>query len=79
MYLIASPVFDTFPPMKAFIDFTRAGGVTRFMLMRAAICAPEPGGPLMSAAHAYLASLGVEYCALRPSWFVGACAGSNSV
>ncbi|KAJ7484087.1 hypothetical protein B0H11DRAFT_1197233 [Mycena galericulata] len=71
VYLIAPPVLDMFPLMKVFIDLARTRGVTRFVLMSAAICPPEEGGPIMGAVHAYLASLGdaVEYCALRPSWF----------
>ncbi|KAJ7737857.1 hypothetical protein DFH07DRAFT_984934 [Mycena maculata] len=68
-YLIAPWVYDMFPPMKAFIDLARVHGVTCFVLMSAATCPSEDGGPLTSAVHAYLASLGVEHCALRSSWF----------
>jgi hypothetical protein len=39
-------------------------------LMSAAVL--ETGGPMMGEVNEYLASLDVEYCALRPSWFFGA-------
>ncbi|KAJ7713866.1 hypothetical protein B0H16DRAFT_1619762 [Mycena metata] len=67
IYLIAPQVLDPFPHMKAFIDFAIQKGVKRFVLMSAAVL--EVGGPLMGKVHEYLASLAVEYCALRPSWF----------
>ncbi|KAK7051745.1 NAD(P)-binding protein [Favolaschia claudopus] len=67
VYLIAPSSGDPIPPMKAFIDFAIQQGVKRFVLMSAA---PAPiGGPMMGKVHEYLDSLGVEYCALRPSWF----------
>ncbi|KAK7023314.1 hypothetical protein R3P38DRAFT_3357135 [Favolaschia claudopus] len=67
VYLIAPSSGDPIPPMKAFIDFAIQQGVKRFVLMSAA---PAPiGGPMMGKIHGYLDSLGVEYCALRPSWF----------
>ncbi|KAJ6544382.1 hypothetical protein B0H19DRAFT_957082 [Mycena capillaripes] len=67
IYLIAPPVFDMFPPMKAFIDFAIQKGVKRFVLMSAAMIAA--GDPIMGKAHEYLHSREVEYCALRPTWF----------
>ncbi|KAJ6617186.1 hypothetical protein B0H10DRAFT_2218827 [Mycena sp. CBHHK59/15] len=67
IYLIPPAVFDMFPPMKAFIDFAITKGVKRFVLMGAALL--EVGDPLMGKVHEYLASLGVDYCVLRPSWF----------
>ncbi|KAJ7140512.1 hypothetical protein C8R43DRAFT_1071741 [Mycena crocata] len=67
VYLIPPPVADMFPPMKVFIDFAIHKGVKRFVLMSAGMI--EAGGLLMGKVHEYLQSLGVEYCALRPSWF----------
>ncbi|KAJ7078776.1 agroclavine dehydrogenase [Mycena epipterygia] len=67
IYLVAPPVFDMLPPMKAFIDFAIEKGVRRFVLMGAALL--DVGGPMMGQVHEYLASLSVEYCVLRPSWF----------
>lgn len=69
IYLIAPQVLDPFPHMKAFIDFAIQKSVKRFVLMSAAVL--EVGGPLMGKVHEYLASLAVEYCVLRPSWFFG--------
>ncbi|KAF7340581.1 hypothetical protein MSAN_02129600 [Mycena sanguinolenta] len=67
IYLIAPPVLDMFPPMKAFIDVAIEKGVKRFVLMSAALL--EAGGQAMGKVHEYLHSREVEYCALRPSWF----------
>ncbi|KAJ7098296.1 hypothetical protein C8R44DRAFT_834910 [Mycena epipterygia] len=67
VYLIAPPVLDMFPPIKAFIDFAIEKGVKRFVLMSAGML--EPGGQAMGKVHEYLTTLNVEYCAVRPSWF----------
>ncbi|KAJ7244239.1 hypothetical protein C8J57DRAFT_1681023 [Mycena rebaudengoi] len=67
VYLIAPPVLDMFPPMKAFIDFAIGKGVKRFVLMSASML--EAGGPGMGQVHAYLATLPSEYVVLRPSWW----------
>ncbi|KAJ7669668.1 hypothetical protein B0H17DRAFT_1171071 [Mycena rosella] len=67
IYRIAPRVVDMLPPMKAFIDFAIKKGVKRFVLMSPALL--EAGGPGMGLVHAYLASLQVEYCVLRPSSF----------
>ncbi|KAJ7486716.1 hypothetical protein FB451DRAFT_1337460 [Mycena latifolia] len=67
IYLIAPRIFDMLPPMKAFIDFAIKKGVKRFVLMSAGLL--EAGGPGMGLVHAYLGSLQVEYCVLRPSFF----------
>ncbi|KAJ7443086.1 hypothetical protein B0H11DRAFT_2162971 [Mycena galericulata] len=70
IYLIAPRILDMLPPMKAFIDFAIDKGVKRFVLMSAGLI--EAGGPGMGLVHEYLASLNVEYCVLRPSYFFGA-------
>ncbi|KAK7057632.1 NAD(P)-binding protein [Favolaschia claudopus] len=67
IYLVAPPVHDCFTPMKAFIDFAVDQGVKRFVLLSGASL--PKGGPLMGKVHEYLASIDVEYCVLRPSWF----------
>ncbi|KAJ7197686.1 hypothetical protein C8J57DRAFT_1637159 [Mycena rebaudengoi] len=66
-YLIAPLTLDPLPPMKAFIDFAIEKGVKRFVFMSAGLI--EKGGPEKGQVHQYLASLKVEYCALRPTWF----------
>ncbi|KAJ7131176.1 hypothetical protein C8R44DRAFT_904218 [Mycena epipterygia] len=55
------------PPMKAFIDFAIKKGVKRFVLMCTDLV--EAGGAGMGLVHEYLATLNVEYCALRPYLF----------
>ncbi|KAJ6496888.1 hypothetical protein DFH09DRAFT_1001993 [Mycena vulgaris] len=67
VYLVAPPVFDMLPMMKAFIDYAIERGVKRFVLMSASLL--EAGAPMMGQVHEYLASFAVEYCVLRPSWF----------
>ena len=69
VYLVSPPVTDPLPPMSRFIDFARARGVRRFVLLTAS--AIPRGGIGMGKVHDYLASLGVEYCVLRPTWFMG--------
>ncbi|KAJ7245536.1 hypothetical protein C8J57DRAFT_1438309 [Mycena rebaudengoi] len=64
VYLIAPPVLDMFPPMKAFIDFAIGKGVKRFVLMSASML--EAGGLGMGQVHAYLATLPSEYVNFLP-------------
>ncbi|KAJ6548653.1 hypothetical protein B0H19DRAFT_1074486 [Mycena capillaripes] len=54
---------------RGFIDFAIGKGVKRFVLMSAGLL--EAGGPGMSLVHQYLASLNIDYCVLRPSFFFG--------
>ncbi|KAK0499574.1 putative ergot alkaloid A [Armillaria luteobubalina] len=69
VYLVPPPVLDMLPPMKAFIDYCREKGVERFVLLSASVV--EPGGPAAGKVHEYLVNIGVEYCVLRPTWFMG--------
>ncbi|KAK0190453.1 hypothetical protein F5146DRAFT_1102849 [Armillaria mellea] len=68
VYLVPPLVLDVVPPMKAFIDYCRGKGVVRFVLLSASIA--EPGGPVAGKVREYLARIGVEYCVLRPTWFM---------
>ncbi|KAL1981730.1 hypothetical protein VTN96DRAFT_2287 [Rasamsonia emersonii] len=74
VYIVAPPVTDMFPPMKAFIDFAfKEKRVRRFVLLSASSL--ERGGPMMGQAHDYLLKLateheGLEYAVLRPTWFM---------
>ncbi|SJL04904.1 uncharacterized protein ARMOST_08275 [Armillaria ostoyae] len=54
--------------LKAFIDYCREKGVVQFVLLSASVV--EPGGPAAGKVHDYLARTGVEYCVLRPMWFI---------
>lgn len=74
VYIVAPPVKDMFPPMKAFIDFAaKEKHVRRFVLLSAS--ALERGAPAMGLVHEYLEQLardqGIEYAVLRPTWFMG--------
>ncbi|KAK0207009.1 hypothetical protein DFS33DRAFT_1318412 [Desarmillaria ectypa] len=68
VYLVPPQVLDMLPPMKAFIDYCREKGVKRFVLLSASVI--EPGGPVAGKVHEYLAKIGVDYCVLRPTWFM---------
>ncbi|PBK59502.1 NAD(P)-binding protein, partial [Armillaria solidipes] len=72
VYLVPPLVLDMVLPMqvvlKAFIDYCREKGVVRFVLLSASVV--EPGGPAAGKVHDYLARTGVEYCVLRPTWFI---------
>ncbi|KAF8999084.1 hypothetical protein BDQ17DRAFT_1391577 [Cyathus striatus] len=67
IYLVAPGIVDMLPMMKEFIDLAITMGVTRFVLMSAAQC--DKGGYTMGKVHEYLEKIGVEYTALRPTWF----------
>ncbi|KAL1731924.1 hypothetical protein EV714DRAFT_207732 [Schizophyllum commune] len=67
VYLVSPPITDVLPPMSRFIELARKHGVKRFVLLGAS---PIPrGGPGMGKVHDYLASAGVEWAVLRPTWF----------
>ena len=68
VYLVAPPVMDPVPPMQAFIENARHHGVSRFVLLSAAVI--EAGGPAYGKVHQYLIDSGLEYAVLRPTWFM---------
>lgn len=74
VYVIAPPIIDSGPVMKAFIDLALAKGTRRFVIQSStAIAAGHRMG--MGQIHKYLRELGNEgkadWCALRPTWFQG--------
>jgi festuclavine dehydrogenase len=77
IFVVAPPILDMAPPMKAFIQIARERGVRRFVLLSSS--ALEAGGPGMGLIHAHLQETAaqedgratVEWAALRPSWFMG--------
>ena len=58
-------------PIMEFIDFAKARGVYRFVLLSQSDI--EPGGQNMGLVHHHVVSLEpeVEYVVLRPTWFMG--------
>lgn len=69
VYLVGPPLIDIVVPMKSFIEFSKANGVRRFVLLSAS--AVPMGGPAMGQVHEFLSTLGIEYTVLRPTWFMG--------
>lgn len=71
--LIAPRSPDPVPVMTKFVDFARAKGVPRFVLLSAS--SVEEGGPLTGGMHKYLRELGdegkISWAVLRPTWFQG--------
>ena len=71
VYLLAPPaVADPVPYMKEFVDLAhQKHGVKRFVLMAGG--SAEPGGWHVGKVWQYLLDLKVEYCVLKPTWFMG--------
>jgi festuclavine dehydrogenase len=70
VYLIGPEAdMDISSTMKPFIELAIAKGVKRFVMLTATTTPTGPSG--MEGMHKYLANLGVEYCILRPTWFIG--------
>lgn len=71
VYLVAPEVADPAPPMNAFIDYAVSEhGVGRFVLCAGS--SAELGGPYHGKVWQHLVDVGVGYCVLRPTWFMGA-------
>ncbi|KAI9787066.1 MAG: hypothetical protein M1816_007737 [Peltula sp. TS41687] len=69
VYLVAPVVDDPTTPMNAFIDYAvKEYGIKRFVLL--ADGTSEPGGPYIGKVWQHLMDIGVEYCVLRPTWFM---------
>ena len=69
LYIVGPPVEDAFPPVKAFVDYSRAKGVERFVLLSASPAEEEPS-TWYGRAHGYLKNLGAEWAVIRPTWFM---------
>ncbi|KAI9849499.1 MAG: hypothetical protein M1837_004119 [Sclerophora amabilis] len=69
VYLVAPPVPDPVPPMKAFVDFAiEKHGVKRFVLLTGT--SDEKGGGYTGKLWQYFIDIGVEYCVLQATWFM---------
>lgn len=76
VYLVAPVMADPTAPINAFVDYAvKEHGVKRFVLMGGS--SSEPGGHHVGKVWQHLMDIGVEYCVLRPSWFMGAFVASS--
>ncbi|KAJ3498279.1 hypothetical protein NLJ89_g10237 [Agrocybe chaxingu] len=62
-----NPFKATRTSTRPFIDLAISKGVKRFVLLSASQL--QKGGVFIGKIHEYIASLGVEYTVLRPTWF----------
>jgi len=68
-YLIGPEAhMDILSIMKPFVELAITNGVKRFVLLTATTTPIGPSG--MGEMHKYLGNRGVEYCILRPTWFI---------
>jgi festuclavine dehydrogenase len=71
-YLVSPPVDDPAPLMIEFIDLAvKKHGVKRFVLLTGS--SSDVGGRGVGKVWEHLIELGVEYCVLRATWFMGMC------
>ena len=69
IYLVLPGIIDP-GPANTFIDYAfKTHHVKRFVLLAGATV--QPGGPAYGQIWQHLLDLGVEYCVLRPTWFMG--------
>lgn len=70
IYLMEPLVAEPWKPMNEFIDYARKEhGVSRFVLVAGS--SAEPSQPGMGMVWQHFLDTGVDYCVLRPSWFMG--------
>lgn len=69
IYMIEPQVPEPWLPMIRFIDFARERGVKRFVLCAGTSASIGKDG--MGRVWEYFLKTGVDYCVLRPSWFMG--------
>jgi festuclavine dehydrogenase len=69
IYMTPPPVDKPWVPMIKFVDLARQKGVRRFVLCAGTSAAIGKDG--MGRVWEHLISCGVDYCVLRPCWFMG--------
>jgi festuclavine dehydrogenase len=69
VYLVGVDAMDMLTPMRPWIDLAVSKGVKRIVVLSATVLLP--GGLAAGAIHKYVAELGIDYCVLRPTWFIG--------
>lgn len=67
IFMTPPPSIDLLPLMRSFIDFAKSKGVKRFVILSASLV--PSGDYAHGAVQKYLSEIGVEYAAIRPSWF----------
>lgn len=71
IYMMNPIVDNPETSMNAFVDYAREKqGVKRFVLIAGS--SAEPGRPGVGKVWQHFLDTGVDYCVLRPSWFMGA-------
>ena len=72
VYLLP-PVADVDPllRMQPFIDLAVEKGVKKFVLLSSTIAFKGPDAHEAGRVHNYLESIGVDYVALQPTWYIG--------
>ncbi|KAH0536043.1 hypothetical protein FGG08_007050 [Glutinoglossum americanum] len=68
IYLIPPFTMSNFGPMKTFTELALSKGVQRLVLLSGSIV--NEGDPGLLQFHDYIKNLGVDYCILRPTWFM---------
>ncbi|KAI0974065.1 NAD(P)-binding protein [Xylaria arbuscula] len=68
VYLMEPRISEPWVPMKKFIDFAKKQGVKRFVLCAGTSATIGKDG--MGRVWEHLIQSGVDYCVLRPSWFM---------
>ncbi|CAD0110889.1 unnamed protein product [Aureobasidium uvarum] len=68
VYLLSGNLHDPAPILNSFIDLCKSKGVKRFVVCSGSSC--EKGGPFHGKIWQKLEDEGLEFCVLRPSWFM---------
>lgn len=71
IYMMQPNVAQPWVPMIKFIDLAKSKGAKRFVLCAGTSAALGKDG--MGRVWQHYLDTGVEYCVLRPTWFMGTC------
>lgn len=70
IYVVVPGVHDMLGAVKPFIELALAKGVKRIVLITSTQTGTPTGIPAMGEVQKYITELGVDYCVLRPTWFM---------
>ncbi|KAL8713532.1 MAG: hypothetical protein Q9220_002394 [cf. Caloplaca sp. 1 TL-2023] len=69
VYIVVASIMDPLSVVKPFVEMAKRRGAKRFVLLTASSIGK--GGPLGGKVHEWLADeAGVEWCVVRPTWFM---------